>query len=171
MALNLKKLREMQGRTIAIDELYESLGVGQDQPFFIQGGVHVQGQAVHRDRIVFIDVRIQAKAVQTCSRCLAEVVSQLDFEEQLEFQPEEPESSAALLEREAFTYSLQESELSLQPYVVGLIASVLDPKPLCGPDCKGLCPTCGQDLNVKECVCAARREGDPRLRALKELLK
>lgn len=170
MSLNVKKLREMQGRTIAIDELYEPLGVGGDQPFSLEGGVHVQGQAVHRDRIVFIDLRIQAKAVQTCSRCLADVVSQLDFEEQLEFQPEGPES-ADLLEREAFTYSLQESELSLQPYVVGLIGSVLDPKPLCRPDCKGLCPTCGQNLNVQECTCAARREGDPRLRALKELLK
>ncbi len=168
MSLNLKKLRE--GRTIRIDESYDAPGVAQDQLFFIEGGVHVQGQAVHRDRRVFIDLRIRAKTVQTCSRCLADVVSRLDFEEQLEFQPEGPES-ADFLEREAFTYSLQESELSLQPYVVGLIGSVLDPKPLCRPDCKGLCPTCGQNLNVKECVCAARREGDPRLRALKELLK
>lgn len=26
-------------------------------------------------------------------------------------------------------------------------------KPLCKPDCKGLCPVCGRDLNEKECGC------------------
>jgi uncharacterized protein len=170
MALHLKKLREMQGRTVAIDETYQSLSGAQGQAFSVQDSVRVHGQAVHRDRTIFIDLHIQATAVQKCSRCLADVISNLDVEEHLEFQPEESEGTN-LLKREAFTYSLQETELSLQPYVVGLIGGVLDLKPLCRSECKGLCPSCGQNLNVTECDCATRREGDPRLRVLKELLK
>jgi len=41
-------------------------------------------------------------------------------------------------------------------------------KPLCRPECKGLCPTCGADRNVAPCDC--REEGDERLAKLKSLL-
>lgn len=40
---------------------------------------------------------------------------------------------------------------------------------LCRPDCKGLCPTCGANLNLGPCEC--QDEIDPRLAKLKELLK
>lgn len=30
-------------------------------------------------------------------------------------------------------------------------------KPLCRENCRGLCPRCGQDLNVKECGCKKSR--------------
>ena len=39
----------------------------------------------------------------------------------------------------------------------------------CQPDCAGLCPECGQNLNLGECSCP-RGVLDPRLEALKELL-
>lgn len=165
MAINIKKLREMEGKAVAVDELYHV--TAPEQLFTVRGTVSVQGQAIHRKRSIFLDVRIRATAVQQCSRCLADVVSPLDWEEHLEFHPEE---DGGFLEREAFTYSIEETELSLQPYLVGLIESMLDPKPLCNPDCKGLCPVCGQDLNYGECGCERRRGGDPRLQILKELL-
>lgn len=168
MALNLKKLREVPGRVLPVDEVYPALSVAPQQAFVLRGNVSVQGQAMHRDRAILLDLRIQATAVQQCSRCLADVISSLDWEEHLEFQPEESEG---LFQREVFTYSLQDAELSLQPYIVGLIGSVLSPKPLCRPDCKGLCPVCGQDLNIRDCGCTARHEGDPRLQVLKELLR
>ncbi|MDP2905278.1 MAG: DUF177 domain-containing protein [Candidatus Omnitrophota bacterium] len=31
-------------------------------------------------------------------------------------------------------------------------------KPLCKPDCSGLCPVCGADLNVHKCRCIAKKE-------------
>lgn len=168
MALNLKKLREVPGRVFPVHEVYHALTVSPKHLFVLRGMVQVQGQAVHRARAIFLDLRIQATAVQPCSRCLSDVISPLDWEEHLEFQPEESEG---LLQREVFTYSLQDTELNLQPYIGGLIGSVLDPKPLCRPDCKGLCPVCGQDLNIRDCGCAAHREGDPRLKVFKELLR
>ncbi|MEG0320982.1 MAG: DUF177 domain-containing protein [Oscillospiraceae bacterium] len=45
----------------------------------------------------------------------------------------------------------------------------MDTKNLCTPDCKGLCPGCGADLNVEECHC--KREIDPRLAKLASLLE
>lgn len=40
---------------------------------------------------------------------------------------------------------------------------------LCRPDCKGLCPECGANLNTGACACALDRV-DPRLASLKHLL-
>ena len=39
---------------------------------------------------------------------------------------------------------------------------------LCRPDCRGLCPQCGKDLNEGNCTCAPSA-GDPRWEALKDL--
>lgn len=41
---------------------------------------------------------------------------------------------------------------------------------VCQPDCKGLCPVCGKDLNEGECDCD-RFVPDPRMAALQQLLK
>lgn len=42
-------------------------------------------------------------------------------------------------------------------------------KPLCRPDCRGLCPQCGANLNLESCTCEHVRV-DPRLALLKALL-
>jgi len=42
-------------------------------------------------------------------------------------------------------------------------------KPLCNPDCKGLCPQCGASLNLESCACESARI-DSRLASLKDLL-
>ena len=39
---------------------------------------------------------------------------------------------------------------------------------VCKEDCKGICPTCGQNRNLKECACA-RAQTDERWAALKSL--
>ena len=43
-------------------------------------------------------------------------------------------------------------------------------KPLCRPDCQGLCPQCGTNRNAGTCTCESQWE-DPRLAGLKSLLK
>jgi uncharacterized protein len=43
-------------------------------------------------------------------------------------------------------------------------------KPLCRPDCKGLCPVCGVNWNRETCTCK-REWVDPRLESLRTLLK
>jgi uncharacterized protein len=43
-------------------------------------------------------------------------------------------------------------------------------KPLCRPDCQGLCPHCGTNRNTGTCTCENRWE-DPRLAVLKSILK
>lgn len=42
-------------------------------------------------------------------------------------------------------------------------------KPLCTEDCKGLCPTCGQNLNVSQCSCKSEPDPSSPFAALKDL--
>ena len=44
----------------------------------------------------------------------------------------------------------------------------MDQKYLCREDCKGLCPSCGKDLNDGPCGC--KKQIDPRMAALRQLL-
>ena len=44
----------------------------------------------------------------------------------------------------------------------------MPPRYLCRPDCKGLCPLCGADLNAGDCGC--KPAADPRWDALKALM-
>jgi uncharacterized protein len=41
-------------------------------------------------------------------------------------------------------------------------------KAVCRPECKGLCPQCGQNLNEGSCSCHEKQE-DPRWHALRDL--
>ncbi len=49
------------------------------------------------------------------------------------------------------------------------ILLALPTRQLCRDDCKGLCPTCGANLNQTTCDCSAE-EIDPRFAALAQLL-
>jgi uncharacterized protein len=42
-------------------------------------------------------------------------------------------------------------------------------KPLCSPDCRGLCPVCGANRNKEKCFC--EEAIDPRLAVLKNWAK
>lgn len=58
--------------------------------------------------------------------------------------------------------------LDIEPAVRDEVAMVLPTTKLCRPDCAGLCPTCGNDLNMGSCV--GHGEDDPSpFAALKDL--
>lgn len=59
-------------------------------------------------------------------------------------------------------------EVSLSGLLWEEFLLALPAKPLCSAGCKGLCPSCGSNLNVAACSCKSE-DGDPRLAALRGL--
>ncbi len=111
---------------------------------------------------------VQAPLDQECRRCLEPVPGVLDEEVTLVFLPAtepgmEDDGDTRLFEADAAELDLgealrEEMILAIDPYVV------------CRPECRGLCPQCGANLNTETCACTTD-EPDPRwdtLRALKE---
>jgi uncharacterized protein len=61
-------------------------------------------------------------------------------------------------------------QLDLSVVLTEQILLEIPMKPVCRPNCKGLCDQCGIDLNVRACDCT-REVMDPRLAALAEIKK
>lgn len=131
--------------------------------------VGMKGQALYRSGVVYVDVQLTTEIELECSRCLKPVSYPVRLERSMEIH-EEPETGFEGVLLDGFSYEHGVDQLELLPYFEKLVATSLESKPLCRPDCKGLCPTCGRDLNQEACACAQERSIDPRLEKLKELL-
>ena len=64
---------------------------------------------------------------------------------------------------------LEDDEVDLGDLARTAFILDMDTKFLCAPDCKGLCPGCGVNLNFESCRC--KKEVDPRLAKLAQLLE
>ncbi len=67
------------------------------------------------------------------------------------------------------SYRLEGEELELNEMVNDQVILSLPIRRLCRPDCRGVCPSCGADLNRGECGCREERT-DPRLEKLRQWL-
>lgn len=63
---------------------------------------------------------------------------------------------------------LEDGAVDLDEVFTTALVLSMDSKHVCSEDCKGLCATCGANLNEGPCGC--RKEIDPRLAALAQLL-
>ncbi|MEA3400681.1 MAG: DUF177 domain-containing protein [Armatimonadota bacterium] len=118
---------------------------------------------------------LEAVALMECSRCLKlhEVPLEFDFAEVCALaQIDEPQSYAQVAEEDepAPIPILDGDTVDLSELVRQLLVLHLPARSLCRPDCKGICPHCGADLNEVTCRCQ-REEVDPRLAPLRELLE
>jgi uncharacterized protein len=91
-----------------------------------------------------------------CRRCLKMVrgESVVDVQELFEARSREGES-----------YPLQHDRIDLEPLAREALTLDLPLAPLCSADCRGLCATCGADLNLGDCGCPPAT-GDLRWAAL-----
>ena len=78
-----------------------------------------------------------------CVRCLTDAILELPIHGR-EYQANSPEDVEEL--QNAY---LADDRLDLTAWARDCIAVALPEKILCRPDCAGLCPTCGRDLNLE----------------------
>ena len=77
-----------------------------------------------------------------CYRCLEDAALELPISAR-EYQATTPESD------EMRTPYLEDDKLDLSSWARDALALALPDKILCKPDCAGLCPVCGKDLNAE----------------------
>ena len=97
-----------------------------------------------------------------CMRCLADAVAEVDVDAR-EYHAAEPSAGEEL--RSEY---VAEDQLELATWARDAIAGALPEQILCRPDCAGLCPICGKDLNLEPHV-HETEAADPRWAALEEL--
>ena len=155
------------------------------EDFRVQGPVHFEGDVERLSGETYhLRGQLRANVALPCSRCVEPFDFAIDVPVDLRFVPTTVEQAraraASIDEDEDAGREMEDDDPALVPYDEPRIdlAQVareqsylaLPMKPLCRPDCKGLCPQCGIDRNVATCTCENRWE-DPRLAGLKSLMK
>ncbi len=105
---------------------------------------------------------------QGCVRCLGKIATDLRIDLMVLIRPRETRNPSEELPPEGVVIHDGE-KFSLGNEVREAILVEIEAHPLCGPDCRGLCPQCGGNLNEKTCDCPADGDVDPRWAALSKL--
>jgi uncharacterized protein len=150
-----------------------------EPPYEIDRGVEAAEPVVgeiklmRTNRGIVADARILTRVRQQCSRCLDDLTTQISARFSEEYFPTvdlrtgqpiaRPEGGDGFMLTEAH-------ELDIAEPVRQAVLLAQPMKPLCRPDCRGLCPQCGQNLNLGQCACAPE-PADPRLAKLADWLK
>jgi uncharacterized protein len=122
-------------------------------------------------KTVLIRGRIEAELILQCSRCLESFRFPLHSYCEVTlfpFEGESPPQEAELKGDDLRSTYYYEGEIDLSGIIREQILLDIPYKPLCHPSCKGLCPTCGKDLNHGSCSCK-KEVFDERFAALREL--
>ena len=107
---------------------------------------------------------------EECSRCLEIFDTELSGE--LSFIIKTEDSKAVLAadsSAEVVKIKASEPVVDLNNLIKEALLLSLPMKPLCSDSCKGLCPSCGANLNEESCDCDVE-ETDERWEGLKDLL-
>jgi uncharacterized protein len=154
-----------------------------DRPELLRlGPVAWHGEIVFADPGYLLRGRLSYDQTLACIRCLRPHVIATSAEVELmvlvEGHPKRsPKSQRAsegdeseLAAGDLDTVVVADEVLDTLPIVLEQLQLNVPMKPLCRPDCRGLCPTCGADLNEAggQCSCAGP-EPDPRWAALASL--
>ncbi len=98
-----------------------------------------------------------------CARCLSEAVLVVKAEQQ-EFAP----TAKGGWEETELSPFIRDLVVDLHALVREAVVLALPPQIVCRPECEGLCPQCGRDLNKIRCDCS-HDQIDGRWSKLKEL--
>ena len=124
---------------------------------------------------IVADIRLRGKFSGKfevpCARCVEPVDIPLESEFDLIFRPVGADSEAAersITAPETEIGYYQRDSLLLEDVLREQVLLSLPVRTLCKPDCKGLCPRCGQNRNSQDCSCD-EGQSDPRWEALSGL--
>lgn len=195
----LVKIEEIQGselkRTEAVkpEVLKEALTDG----FALVAATDLSASFKRVSGRVFVKAGFKAELSCPCKRCTTpvKVPLNIDFSIRMVPEPPKPREDAADdasprkgrrkeqkkeddgISDIASSFELDEIDaepfngktIDLDPVVREQVLLALPVSVVCREDCKGLCPTCGQDLNEQDCGHGKTKEVDVRLAKLKDI--
>lgn len=164
MQLDLKQVFQQEGARLPIDL---SLDFSAEEVYGAKPYVEpvkITGRVENQDSVVVLRYRAEALYARECDRCLDFTSRALvfDFEHIVMSEPMNDDSDELIF--------APDFRIDLDKTVWEDILLSTPTRFLCDPECKGLCPKCGGNLNNTACGCDMS-EPDPRLAALRQLLE
>lgn len=129
----------IEGLTLREDFTASGLDL-ETELFRFNGPIKAEAKVSRITNAVTVKLAIRASLHTECSRC----ITGLDNDFSKEFTLNYPADSSSPI-------------IELDPEIREEIIIDYPMKPLCRPDCKGLCPKCGKNLNEGKCGCVIER--------------
>lgn len=130
----------------------ESFEVG-GQTYTLDDGFSYDIVLTHTGDGVLASGMVRAHAHGLCDRCLDPAEFDISGAVEEYYLFEEPEDAG---EDEEYQLVGEESTVDLSDALADAVVMETPFVLLCKPDCKGLCPTCGCNLNHEQCDCAEK---------------
>ena len=164
MLIDLKQVFDIEGEAVPFthDLSLADIELWGNKPF--DHPVHLVGKVENRSGVVSMEYRVFLKMNVMCGRCLKEQEREEEyfFEHTLVPELNDTDNGDFIV--------VSGAELDLDELATSDILLELPSTVLCRPDCKGLCPVCGCDLNEHSCQCGSRQTG-PRLEILSKFFE
>ncbi len=164
MLINVTKIKSTAEKSEEIyrREALDAAGGGYPE-LALCGPVEFSGRIEHAAPYFHLKGELKAELELVCSRCLAKFRQTFSVPVAEVFTNRE----AALASDDEIGF-FEGDELDIAPALLKALFMELPLRPLCWPDCQGLCPNCGADLNLGPCACA-KDDVDWRFEKLKTL--
>lgn len=142
-----------------IDEPGYELG---GREFKLPGGIDYDLVLTNAGEGILASGMVRAHVLGTCDRCLEDAEFDIASELDEYFLFEAPAEEELSDDEDEVDFSLVDEDHTID-VSEPIMAAILMETPfvvLCREDCKGLCPTCGANLNEGDCGCTAKREAE-----------
>jgi uncharacterized protein len=160
------RVSELEEQGLRIDDV-AALAQALSDPAWRLESAALQVEADGSD--VFVRGQVTVTVPQTCGRCLETFPARVEVPIDVRLIPKPPAGDSVELGADDLDVDFYaDDQLDLGHVVETETTLALPMKPLCRPDCRGLCPVCGANRNLVACTCASRPP-DPRLAVLRDL--
>lgn len=163
--IELMPIVKADGASLEISKAYPKKCFLESESLLpLNSEVKLNGRITNLSGSLILKATLDFSLLLSCDRCCDEYEESyhLDFSDVIAREGSEYE------EGEFIPYSGNKVDLT-EAIFKTIFPLTLD-KHLCNPNCKGLCPICGGNLNERECGCKDE-EIDPRLEKLKDFFK
>lgn len=154
LKIDVSDIIDQPGASISFSETSRvDLGEGNEdiatpEPFTVRGIATSTGEGI------YVQANVRGTVGITCSRCLTGFEMPVEFDCEGRF-VHDPDAGEYDEEDDVELFALVDGYCILDDMVQhGLVLSIsMTMKPLCNPECKGLCEICGANLNEAPCQC------------------
>lgn len=165
MLLGLSKIIDSPGASIPFSVSVDLSDLQYGESFPVSEPVLASGSVRNTAGVLVMRGGLETTIHGVCDRCAADFTAKVAFPiEAVLARTSDGEES-----EDEWVFPLVGDSTDLEDIVRTVFVLNLSSKLLCRPDCKGLCPRCGKNLNDGPCGC--QKELDPRFAALRQLLK
>jgi uncharacterized protein len=146
--VNINSIREFRGVSLKFQGQQEVAIADSALGITVVSPVEVQGTVTNTGEGFLVEAAFEFEYQANCGRCLEGFSRRQNVELKEEFIP----GNTSATDDSVFHFS--GDYINLQDCLVEQIYLFLPMKVICEPNCLGLCPECGKNLNTWKCQCS-----------------